>query len=140
MKKNTTNTTNTTKKGAALLIVILLIAILLNVAIIVSRSGVFNSVFNSNIINAMVAEQASQAGLEYGLLRYKNTPTWTTGCKQLNLDGPNVNLGNCGNRSANTRYAEIMISGTEGAKRIESIGYFNNIQKKHVLTQTTTSQ
>lgn len=125
------------KKGAALLIVILLIAILANVAIMVSRSGFLNNMFNANIVNAMVAEQASQAGLEYALLKDKNGDS--VDCL-LNLE-----TGDCGggSRSPNTRYAEIKISSDETAKKIkiiESTGYFNNIQKKHTLTQTFESE
>jgi Tfp pilus assembly protein PilX len=108
------------KKAAALLIVLLIITALGTVALTVARSVISGVGFTSALSDAMVAEQASQAGLEYGLLLYKNGTTSWSGTRNL---GSGIS-------------ATVTISqDATGLITIKSIGSFGLVKKQHILRQ-----
>jgi len=133
------------RKGAALLIVILFIAIFGAVMVTATRAGLLNGIFTNNSINAMIAEEASQAGLEAGLLYYKNSGTAAqTLC--VDLDSTNlseiVKTGNCGLFGPSRPYAKVQIAPAGAGLdlvSITSIGYYGAVTKKHSLTKEATA-
>ena len=123
------------KKSEALLIVVMLIAIFLSVAVTLTKSGIINVMITTNIASAMVAEEASQAGLEVGLLDYKiNGAPGST--KPLCADLDNPSSPSCSSKSAKDHYADVSISKDDNNFiTITSIGHFGAVVKKHSLTQ-----
>jgi|GEM_PF-3561047 len=126
------------KKGAALLIVVLFIAIFGAVMVTATRAGLLNGIFTNNTISAMIAEEASQAGLEIGLLHFKNNgipAAATILCLDLENTIAPVSAGPCGALSATKRYAQVTLEPTNNLLKITSVGRYGHVVKKHTLTQ-----
>lgn len=133
------------KKGAALLMVVLFIAIFGAIVITITRSGLLNSIFANNIISAMRAEEASQSGLEVGLLHFKifgNDTSWTHGgvtsstmCVDVSENGEPGYQG-CSGKQPTDFWADVSFAPVSGDLiKITSTGHFGYIIKKHSLTQ-----
>lgn len=121
------------KKSAALLFVVLFIAIFGAVVVTSTRAGLLNGIFTNNTIDAMIAEEASQSGLEVGLLYYKNGATSKDFC--FNLETANESC----TKDAKTRYAEVTIAPDDTNPSLVSItstGHYGYVVKQHTLTQT----
>ena len=129
------------KKGAALLIVIMLIGIFLSVAVTLTKSGIINVMITSNIASSMIAEEASQTGLEVGLLYYKlhGVEAWPRGRYVLDQGGDtcqDYSLPGCPAVTNTTPYADIRIEVTGGnAVKITSTGHYSAIVRQHTLTE-----
>lgn len=129
------------KKAEALLIVILFIAIFGAVAVVVTRDGLLNGIFTNNTVDAMSAEEASQSGLEAGLLYYKNNPSVAGTSNTIlcvNVDEASVAknpIAGCSGMST-TRYAEVTITPPSGVifVTIQSVGHYGYVVKQHKLT------
>jgi len=126
------------KKAAALLIVVLFIAIFGAVMVTATRAGLLNGIFTNNTIDAMIAEEASQAGLEAGLLYFKNNSAQAVDlCVNLELSEVKENQPTC-QFSALTRYAKVsvaLVPNNPSLISITSIGHYGYVVKKHTLTQ-----
>lgn len=122
------------RKGAALIMGLLIIVTLGTVALVVARQIISGLYLTSSLADAMVAESASKAGLEYGLLRYKNNPN-ITGDFRIHLDTNVINdpANLTINPPANERIADVRIGDVSGHYTIESIGRFGRVQKRHAL-------
>lgn len=129
------------KKAVALLIVILLIAIFGSVAVTMTRAGLLNSIFTTNAIDAMSAQEASQSGLEVGLLHYK---IWGTSqnpeekmCINLDIFDANPPRGQfCSGISAKIESADLSIKLlANNFIQITSTGHYGYTVKKHFLKQ-----
>lgn len=130
------------KKGTALLIVLLFIAIFGGIATTMTRAGLLNGIFASKAVAAVIAEEASQAGLEVGLLDFKNNGVPLPGSPRefcVNLDDAAnlVKPGSC-NLAPTIRWANVKIESTGSNNafvKITSTGRFGYVIKKHSLTQ-----
>lgn len=112
-------------KSAALLIVLLTITIIGTVAFTLARSVISGIGFTTNISDSMTAEEASKAGLEYGLLKFKQGSRDETFHRDFN----------------GYSEADITISRLDGPPyyRITSIGHVGFVYIKHTLTPEITS-
>lgn len=127
------------KKGAALLIGLLIIAALGTIALTVGRSVISGLGFTTALSDAIIADQASLGGIEWGLLQDRNSPGWT-GSARINLDAPAgtdpVTIPAPAIAPPPTqRTADITISGATPNKEIRSVGRFGGISKRHRLYQ-----
>jgi Tfp pilus assembly protein PilX len=128
------------RKAAALLIVILFIAIFGAVGVTIARTGLLNGIFTNNAIDAMIAEEASQAGLEIGLLYFKTNTvpaTEKTFCVDLETASVVTPAGTC-NHPVTSRFAYVTVgpvTGNPNFVTITSTGYYANTVKKHTLKQ-----
>lgn len=109
------------KKGSALLFTLIIITIIGAVALTLSRSTLAGVGFTSNISDSMSAEQASKAGLEYGILQYNNNP--------------NIAISN--EHHSINQYNEFILSifDNNGVKTIESTGHTGAVYRKHQITR-----
>lgn len=135
---------NKKQPGAALLITLLLVSIFGAVAVIGVRSIIMNNTMTLSTADAMVAEAASKAGLEYGLLAFKNNNdiAGSTKCFLVNIEtGNNPDATSapaiCPARGQfNERTAVVKISKNASNKiMVESTGYFGKVAKYHKLTE-----
>lgn len=126
------------KKSSALLLVVLFIAIFGAVTVTATRAGLLNGIFTNNTIDAMIAEEASQAGLEVGLLDYKTSGSAKTLCVDLETGVVTpITTGEC-DGAATTRYAKVEIAPADNNPsliKITSTGHYGYVVKQHVLTQ-----
>lgn len=135
------------KKGAALLIVILFIAIFGAVGVTITRTGLLNGIFTNNTIDVIIAEEASQAGLEAGLLYYKDYSSATADLC-VDLDEADLTkitkVESCANNMERTkRYAAVSIKpkpGETSLVSITSVGHYGNVIKSHSITQEASAE
>ncbi|OGD56733.1 hypothetical protein A2V71_04290 [Candidatus Berkelbacteria bacterium RBG_13_40_8] len=109
------------KTGSALLIILLVISISSALALTLARSLISNIGYTTNISDAMIAEEASQAGVEMALLRYKN--------------GDKSNFEKTISSTSPESRVEVVITESGGTVTIVSTGISGGVRKKHILTQ-----
>lgn len=125
------------KKGAALFIVLLVIVAVGTIGVTLSRSVISGVAATSAISDSIIAEQASKAGLEAGLLKCKlDNNCNTSGGTIIRINLETMNIQTKGENSpvaANEIVADVTISGAPGNKKIESTGRFGRAFKTNCL-------
>lgn len=136
------------RKSAALLIGLLIITVAGTVALTMAKSVIAGTGTASRLSDSIIAEEASQAGVEYALYQCKIAPIFTSGFTPIPMPSPefdletdtphrHVNVADSEYQDTITRDPNPIIPGdTTGYNRvcnISSIGQYVKTYKKHTL-------
>lgn len=132
------------KKGAALLIGLLIITVAGTVALTMAKSVIAGTGTASRLSDSIIAEEASQAGLEYGLYQCKGTAVSTT-LIPITMPSPSFDLDTDATHRhvvVSGQYLDVVVrapdllnptTGYQRTCQIQSVGSYSKTYKKHTL-------